>query len=135
MNCWKIIIVSVHHKNLQALATEMYNVSNNISPAIVNDVFTSRATPYNLRSPVSFKIRKVYSVTMILKLPQLGPKIWSILPQEIRQSNAPYVIVPVDYGRNIYIKQDSFEKTYAHKFGSCFYYYYTYFKYLSSGIF
>ena len=86
MNCWKIIIVSVHHKNLQALATEMYNVSNNISPAIVNDVFTSRATPYNLRSPVSFKMRKVYSVTMILKLPQLGPKIWSILAQEIRQS-------------------------------------------------
>ena len=35
---------------------------------------------------LSFKMRKVYSVTMILKLPQLGPKIWSILAQEIRQS-------------------------------------------------
>ena len=36
--------------------------------------------------PVSFKMRKVYSVTMIRKLDQLGRKIWSILPQEIRQS-------------------------------------------------
>ena len=83
----KDISVSIHHKNLQALATEMYKVSNNMSPAILNDIFVSRATPYNLRNPVSFKMRKVYSVyngTEILS--HLREKIWSIVPQETRQS-------------------------------------------------
>ena len=51
--------VSIHHKNLQALATEMYKVSNT-SPTILRDfLFASRATPYNLQNPVSFKIRIV----------------------------------------------------------------------------
>ena len=59
MSCWKRITVSIHHKNLQALATEMYKVSNT-SPTILRDfLFASRATPYNLQNPVSFKIRIV----------------------------------------------------------------------------
>ena len=62
MNFWKRVTISVHHKTLQALATEMYKVSNNMSSSIINDIFASRATPYNLPNPVSFKMRKVYSV-------------------------------------------------------------------------
>ena len=53
----KEISVSIHCKSLQALAMEIYKVSNNISPTILNNIFESRATPYNLRNPVSFKIR------------------------------------------------------------------------------
>ena len=68
--------VSIHRKNVQALATEMYKVSNNMSPTILNDVFASRATPYNLRNPVSFKMRKVYSVYKGTEtLSHLGPKV------------------------------------------------------------
>ena len=60
--------VSVPHKNLQVLATEMYKVSNNMSPAILNDIFAS-----------SFKIRKVYSVyDGIETLTNLGPKIYEV---------------------------------------------------------
>ena len=47
--------ISVHHKNLQDLATEMYKISN-MPATILNDLFASRATPYNLRKPVSFKM-------------------------------------------------------------------------------
>ena len=36
--------VSIHHKNLQAPATEMYKVSNIMFPKILNDIFASRAT-------------------------------------------------------------------------------------------
>ena len=36
--------VSIHHKNLQAPATEMYKVSNIMFPKILNDIFVSRAT-------------------------------------------------------------------------------------------
>ena len=49
---------SIYHKNVQALATEMYKVSSNMSPAILNDTFASRDTPYNLRNPVRFKMQK-----------------------------------------------------------------------------
>ena len=65
----------------------MYKVSNNVSPTILNDIFASRATHYNLRNPVNFKIRKVYSVYNGTETPfHLGAKIWSLVPQEIRQS-------------------------------------------------
>ena len=33
---------------MQTLATEMYKVFNNMSPTILNGIFASRATPYNL---------------------------------------------------------------------------------------
>ena len=41
--------VSIHHKNTQALATEMYKVSNNMSPTILNDFFVSRVTQLGLK--------------------------------------------------------------------------------------
>ena len=56
-------------------------------PTIISYIFASRATPYNLRNPVSFKVRKVYSIYHGTEtLSNLGPKIWSFVPQEIRQS-------------------------------------------------
>ena len=131
--------VSVHHKNLPALATKIYKVSNSMSPTTLNDIFESRATPYNVRNPVSFKIRKVFSVHNGTQTPShLGPKIWSLMLQEIRQSVSIgdfkskvkkwlHLIVSADYEKIIYIKSDSFERTYSHKSGSCFYCYQTYF--------
>ena len=56
MNCLKKIIVSIHRKNLQALEMEIYKVSNNMSTTILNDIFASRATLYDLRNLVSFKM-------------------------------------------------------------------------------
>ena len=57
MNCWKkIILFQSIIKTCKALATGMYKVSNNISPAIFNAIFASRATPYNLHKPVSFNM-------------------------------------------------------------------------------
>ena len=53
-NCWKKNSVSNHHKNLQALAIEMYKMLYNMSPTILN-IIAPRATPYNLPNPVSFK--------------------------------------------------------------------------------
>ena len=41
--------VSIHHENTQALATEMYKVSNNMSPTILNDFFVSRVTQLGLK--------------------------------------------------------------------------------------
>ena len=67
----------------------MYKAFNNMSPAILNDIFASRDTPCNLRNPTSFKIQKVYSVyNGTVTLSHLELKIWSLVPQEIRLSVA-----------------------------------------------
>ena len=43
-------------KNLQALATQMYKISSNLSPTILYNIFAPRLTPYNLPNPASFKL-------------------------------------------------------------------------------
>ena len=42
--------VSIHHRNIQNLATEMFKVKNDFSPKIVTDIFLQQAqTQSNLR--------------------------------------------------------------------------------------
>ena len=79
--------VSIHHRNLQAFATEMFKISNNLSPDIMKEIFQKRIVPYNLRSENSFMSRQVnsaYHGTESLSF--LGPKIWEQVPQEIKES-------------------------------------------------
>ena len=40
--------VSIHHRNLQVLATEMFKVNMNLSPDLMNDIFLKRTNPYTL---------------------------------------------------------------------------------------
>ena len=54
--------VSIHHRNLQILATEMFKISNNLSPDIVKEIFEERFLPYNLRRNNSFTSHQVNSV-------------------------------------------------------------------------
>ena len=43
--------VSIHHRNLRALATEMYRMYNGMAPEIVTEIFPLRLKgQYNLRS-------------------------------------------------------------------------------------
>lgn len=78
---------SIHHKNWQSLARERYEISNNISPTVLSYIFEPRSTPYNLCNPVGFKMWKVHSVCNCTEnLSHLGPKIWGLVPQKIRQS-------------------------------------------------
>ena len=79
--------VSIHHRNIQVLATEMYKISKNLSPFIVTEIFQERTVSYNLRSDNSFASRHVNSVYHGTEsLSFLGPKIWELVPSEIKQS-------------------------------------------------
>ena len=41
--------VSIHDENIQCFTTEMYNVSNGLSPPVVRNIFTQKnCHPYNL---------------------------------------------------------------------------------------
>ena len=54
--------VSIHHRNLQVLVTQLYQVKCNMAPEILNEVFQNRASSYNLRTKSSFAVRPVHSV-------------------------------------------------------------------------
>ena len=46
--------VSIHHRNIQALAIEMFKVKNNIAPEIMKNLFAPKVSPYDLRNYNSF---------------------------------------------------------------------------------
>ena len=79
--------VSIHHRNVQILATEMFKISKNLSSEIVKEIFQERIVSYNLRSNNSFtshRVDSIYHRTESLSF--LGPKIWEIVPLEIKES-------------------------------------------------
>ena len=55
--------VSIHHKNIQALAIEMFKVKNKLCPEITSNIFMERTNNhYNLRNPSYFITPQVNSV-------------------------------------------------------------------------
>ena len=82
--------VSVHTRNLQTLAIEMFKVSNNIAPKIFSDIFNPRPNnKYNLRNKSDFSIRRVRTVhngTETISF--LGPKIWDLVPSNIKEKTS-----------------------------------------------
>ena len=42
--------VTIHHRNLQKLATEMYKIQNNLSPKFMKEIFQEQIPSYSLRT-------------------------------------------------------------------------------------
>ena len=79
--------VSIHHRNLQVLATEMFKIKNNMAPEFLNEIFNNRTVPYNLRRNPHFSSRNIHSVyNGSESISFLGPKIWDLVPQDIKLS-------------------------------------------------
>ena len=55
--------VSIHHRNIQVLATEMFKIKNSIAPEIMKELLAPKMSPYDLRNNNSFKKRGVKSVS------------------------------------------------------------------------
>ena len=53
---------SIHHRNLQKLATEMYKTYNDLSPSLVKSIFPIRELQYNLRNNNPFQAENVHTV-------------------------------------------------------------------------
>ena len=72
---------TIHHRNIQKLALEMYRAMHRMAPKIMCELFNEANTPYNLRQDVSFRS---YTVKTVLcgaeklygteTLSYLGPK-------------------------------------------------------------
>ena len=54
--------VSIHHRNVQKLAVEIYKILHGFSPHILNDIFVPVSRPYNFRRNDTLKRRRVSSV-------------------------------------------------------------------------
>ena len=59
--------VSIHHRNLQKLAIEIFKVKNNLSPSFMNTVFPLSQNPYNLRIILLLKQKIFEQSTMALR--------------------------------------------------------------------
>ena len=77
--------VTIHHRNIRLLAVEMFKVKNNMSAESVSELFESRVINYNLRSQNDFLVENKNTTGFGIKsLSFLGPKIWNILPMELK---------------------------------------------------
>ena len=77
--------VSVHFRNVQALAIELYKVVNGFSPDIMKDVFPlNENSCYNTRNKITFHSRQIRTVHIGSEtLSHLALKIWELVPEEI----------------------------------------------------
>ena len=80
--------VTIHHKNLQVLATEIYKFINGFSPKIMGNIFQFTEHNYTLRSEVSFRSNNIHTVHYGQQsISYLAPRIWKLVPESIRTSS------------------------------------------------
>ena len=60
------ISVIIHHRNLQILATEIFNVKNGLAPKIMTEVYEIKEPHYNLRSVKLVILREKTSNLLII---------------------------------------------------------------------
>ena len=74
--------MTVHHKNLQILVTEVFKVKNNLDPDIMKNVFELKESPYNLRLESNhFTCQNVKTTYYgLLSIKHLAPQIWELVP-------------------------------------------------------
>ena len=81
--------VTIHHRNIQLLAMELFKCKNELSPQIMKVLFKEKHSGINLRSQMNYHIPKINTVAFgENSLRYLGPKIWELVPKEIRDSQS-----------------------------------------------
>ena len=79
--------VSVHQKNLQLLATEIFKSKTRVSPELMNDIFNFVERPYNLRKDFTLERKGDHTVYHGSEsLYSLAPKLWDLLPNSVKNS-------------------------------------------------
>ena len=82
--------VSIHIKNSQYLAPEIYKVKNYLSPEIMKEVFIFQENGnYNLRSGTHLMNINIHSAHFGTDtITNLGPKIWKLVPDKIKNASS-----------------------------------------------
>ena len=78
---------TIHERNIQRLATEMFKIKNNMAPKFLNNVFPNSKNIVNLRQKPTFEtsnVKSVYNGTETISF--RGPQIWAVLPDDIKNA-------------------------------------------------
>ena len=81
------IAVTIHQRNLQKLATEIYKVKNNLSPQPMQELFIEHTAIHDLRNKRYWEFPTVKTVCYgqeSVRYP--GPKTWEMLPNDIKSA-------------------------------------------------
>ena len=81
--------VTIRQKNLQVLATEIFRVKLNISPEILQELFSFNVRNYDLRNQSTLKRIKANSVHLGSEsLSSLAPEIWDFVPDGFKNEKS-----------------------------------------------
>ena len=76
--------VSIHGRNLQQLAIEIYKALNNLSSSLMSELFMIKKNKYSFRNEGALISNHPKSVNYgINSIFHLAPKIWELVPKEI----------------------------------------------------
>ena len=81
--------ITIHQKNLQRLATEMYKEKSNIAPLPMQELFSEQINEHDLRNKRCWEIPKVRTIgygTETIRYRE--PKTWELLPTEIKEAKS-----------------------------------------------
>ena len=78
--------VTIHHRNFQTLAYEIFKLKNNMAPEILTKILPQKESNYSLRNSTALRGRSIKTVMYGSETTaSLGPKIWDILPTELKK--------------------------------------------------
>ena len=81
--------VSIHPKNIQSFAIEMFRIKQGQSPETVSNIFTQTTQHYNFRQNQDIRIRSVKSVYHGSEsISYLEPKMREIVPAKTKETNS-----------------------------------------------
>ena len=81
--------VSIHHRNLQRLAIEMYKIKNKRSLLPMQDLFVDDANPYDLREKRCWETTNIRTVSYGTEtIRYRGPKTWDLVPSHIKEAKS-----------------------------------------------
>ena len=71
-------------RNIQAIAIELFKVVHNLSPKMMNQIFVIKESRYPSKS--IFQTNNIRTTKYGLEsLKYMGPKIWELIPEEIKK--------------------------------------------------
>ena len=78
--------VTIHQRNLQVLATEIFKAKNDLLPENMNEMFELKEPSYSLRSKGNYFVRENVITTLygIQPIKYLAPKVWDLVPNQIK---------------------------------------------------
>ena len=80
--------VSIHHRNIQLLAVEIFKSLNNLSPSIMTEIFKFKETNYEFRTGIQLQSTLPHTTNYgIDSVSHLASNIWRQVPGEIKSCN------------------------------------------------